>query len=165
MGAAVNTVNKKIDSLNKRKSKLLELVTEGNISNKSFGEMNKQIEEEILELERELAEIGEKQESREEYKKHINTIKKVLKNAEKDAAEGIVNADFVNKYIDKIYVTPDGGDTVNLQIKIFTGEVFEGMLTRLKSRSNAGLEGVETLTGRTGHTFKKMIESYENSMK
>ena len=89
----------------------------------------------------------------------------VLRNAEKDAAEGIVNADFVNKYIDKIYVTPDGGDTVNLQIKIFTGEVFEGMLTRLKSRSNAGLEGAETLTGRTGHTFKKMIESYENSMK
>ena len=68
LGAAVDTVNKKIDSLNKRKSKLLELVTEGNISNKSFGEMNKQIEEEILELERELAEIGEKQESREEYR-------------------------------------------------------------------------------------------------
>ena len=39
------------------------------------------------------------------------------------------------------------------------------MLTRLKSRSNAGLEGAKTLTGRTGHTFKKMIESYENSMK
>lgn len=45
--------------------------------------MNKQIEEEILELERELAEIGEKQESREEYKKHINAIKMVLRNAEK----------------------------------------------------------------------------------
>ena len=39
------------------------------------------------------------------------------------------------------------------------------MLTRLKSRSNAGLAGAETLTGRTGHTFKKMIESYENSIK
>lgn len=50
----------------------------------------------MLEFEQELAEIGEKQESRKEYKTHIDTIRKVLRNAGKNASEAIVNADFVN---------------------------------------------------------------------
>ncbi len=165
---AYERVNKKIDSLNKKKSKLLELLMEDNISNRSFGDMTRQIEAELLDCERELAELSEKQESRDEYKKHIDTIRRVLKNAEKDAAEGIINEDFIKKYIDKIFVTPMDGDTVSLQIKVFTGDIFESMLTRLKARSYAvcgGHEDGEILIGRTGHTFKKMIQAYENSMK
>ena len=165
---AFERVNKKIDSLNKKKSKLLELLMEDNISNRSFGDMTRQIDAELLDCEKELAELSEKQESRDEYKKHIDTIRRVLRNAEKDAAEGIINEDFIKKYIDKIFVTPMDGDTVNLQIKVFTGDVFESMLRRLKARSYAvcgGHDGDNILIGRTGHTMKKMIESYENSMK
>ncbi len=165
---AFERVNKKIDSLNKKKSKLLELLMEDNISNRSFGDMTRQIEAELLDCEKELAELSEKQESQDEYKKHIDTIRRVLRNAEKDAADGIINEDFIKKYIDKIYVTPMDGDTVSLQIKVFTGDVFESMLTRLKARSYAvsgAFKDGEILIGRTGHTFKKMIESYENSMK
>ncbi len=165
---AFQRVNKKIDSLNKKKSKLLELLMEDNISNRSFGEMTRQIDTELADCEKELSELTEKQDSRDEYRKHIDTIRRVLKNAEKDAENGIIGEDFINKYIDKIYVTATDDNTASLQIKIFTGEVFEGMLTRLKARSNAvweDLEGDKILTGRTGHTFKKMIESYENSMK
>ena len=56
----------------------------------------------------------------------------------------------MDKYIDKIYVTPEEGRML-LQIKIFTGETTDKYLQNLR--------------GRTGHTFKKMIESYEKGMK
>ena len=59
--------------------------------------------------------------------------------------------EFVDKYIDKIYATMEGDHTLHLQIKIFTGETTDKYLSNLKSR--------------TGHTFKKMIEAYERSMK
>ena len=58
---------------------------------------------------------------------------------------------FVDKYIDKIFVTPEKDGTARLQIKIFTGEVTEKYLNKLKVRS--------------GHTFKKMIQKYEEGMK
>ena len=41
-------------------------------------------------------------------------------------------------------------------IKIFTGDTCEKYLGKLKRRANP--------EGSTGHTFKKMIESYEQSM-
>ena len=41
-------------------------------------------------------------------------------------------------------------------IKIFTGESCEKYLQKLKRRAN--------LEGCTGHTFKKMIEAYEQGL-
>ena len=55
------------------------------------------------------------------------------------------------KYIDKIYVTPIDETHMEMKIKLFTNETTTKYL--------------ENLRVRTGHTFKKMIESYENSMK
>ena len=46
---------------------------------------------------------------------------------------------------------------MRLDIKIFTGESCEKYLQKLKRRAN--------FEDCTGHTFKKMIEAYENSMK
>ena len=63
----------------------------------------------------------------------------------------MINKEFVDRYIDKIFVTPEENGTMRLQIKIFTGETTDKYLTNLKSRK--------------GHTFKKMIESYENGLK
>ena len=59
-------------------------------------------------------------------------------------------AEFVSKYIDKILVTPEDGGSLRLDIKIFTGETTQKYLANLRSR--------------TGHTFKKMIEAYEQGM-
>ena len=58
--------------------------------------------------------------------------------------------EFVDKYIDKIFVTLEKDGTMRLQIKIFTGETTDKYLSKLR--------------GRTGHTSKKMIESYEKSL-
>lgn len=94
--------------------------------------------------------MEQQQLSKAEFKKHIDTIRRVLQNAKRDAAQGIINKEFVDRYIDKIFVTPEDG-RLKLQIKIFTGDTTDKYLANLRSR--------------TGHTFKKMIESYENGMK
>ena len=96
-------------------------------------------------------ELTAQRDSAADFKKHMDTIRRVLREAERDAAEGVINKEFVDRYIDKIFVTPEENGTMRLQIKIFTGETTDKYLTNLKSR--------------TGHTFKKMIESYENGLK
>jgi len=67
----------------------------------------------------------------------------------------IPQCSFVAQYIDKIMVTITDDDTANLKIRIFTGKSTERWLSNLAERSQS----------RAGHTFKKMIEKYENDIK
>ena len=110
---------------------------------------NKECDREMDEAERQIYELEQQQLSKAEFKKHIDTIRRVLREVKRDAAQGIINKEFVDRYIDKIFVTPEDG-RLKLQIKIFTGDTTDKYLTNLKRR--------------TGHTFKKMIESYEKSL-
>lgn len=134
----------------KKKSKLLDYNVNGDISDKDYIRMNKECDERILKAEEELSECRSRQNSKEEFKSHIDTIRSVLREAEKDASSGIITPEFCSRYLDKIYVTPEG-DSMKLDIKIFTGEACEKSLSRLKRRS--------------GHISKKMIEDYENRLK
>ena len=138
------------DLARKKKSKLLGYNAAGQLSDKDFLSMNKECDREIDEAERQIYELEQQQLSKEEFRKHIDTIRRVLHDAKRDAAQGIINNDFVDKYIDKIFVTPQEDGTMRLQIKIFTGETTDKYLSKLR--------------GRTGHTLKKMIEAYENGM-
>ena len=135
----------------KKKQKLLQLAATGNLSDHDFFSMNKQCTAEIEQAQEALRALCEQRDSASDFKKHTDTIRNVLQAAERDAASGVINKDFVDKYIDKIYATMDDENTMHLQIKIFTGETTDKYLSNLKSR--------------TGHTFKKMIEAYERSMK
>ena len=146
----INSLKKKIELETKKKAKLLEYNVNGDISDKEYLEMNSACKKNIEDTETELYELYERQNSKEDFKKHIDTIRSVLRDAEKDAANGIITKDFTSKYIDKIFVTPQG-DEMKLDIKIFTGETCEKYLSHLR--------------GRSGHISKKMIEAYENSMK
>ena len=139
------------DLAQKKKSKLLGYNAAGQLSDKDFLSMNKECDREIDEAERQIYELEQQQLSKEEFRKHIDTIRRVLHDAKRDAAQGIINKDFIDKYIDKIFVAPQDDGTMRLQIKIFTGETTDKYLSKLR--------------GRTGHTLKKMIESYENGMK
>lgn len=138
------------DLAQKKKSKLLGYNAAGQLSDKDFLSMNKECDREIDEAERQIYELEQQQLSKEEFRKHIDTIRRVLHDAKRDAAQGIINKDFVDKYIDKIFVTPEADGTMRLQIKIFTGETTDKYLSKLR--------------GRTGHTMKKMIQAYENGM-
>ncbi len=160
----------------RKKQKLLQLAATGELSDRDFLSMNKQCTAEIEQAQKRLVELNEQYESAGEFKKHIETIKQVLKNAERDAAKGIISKDFVDKYIDKIIATMQDDRTMCLQIKIFTGETTEKYLQNLKSRvgqmntgkmntdKNAGTAGDTEDESRTGHTFKKMIEAYEQGI-
>lgn len=134
----IKGLKKKIDTEIKKKGKLLEHNATGNLSDKDFISLNNECTRNIEEAEKELFELEEQLNSRDEFKKHIDTIRRVLMQAERDAQSGIVSKEFVEKYIDKIYATPDG-DQMQLEVKIFTGETTERYLSKLR--------------GRTGHTF------------
>ncbi len=143
----IKSITNKIDVSNQKKSKLLEYNINGKISDKDFLNLNDQISKDISKLEEELSALEEQKKSKEDIKNHIEKLKKILHQAEQDAKEKLIDKAFINKYIDKIYISPENG-RLKLSIKIFTGDLTE-----------------KYIKSRAGHIFKKMIEQYENNMK
>ena len=138
------------DIAQKKKSKLLEYNVTGQLSDADFLAMNKACTDEIKDAEAQIHELEQQMFSREEFRKHMDTVRATLEAVRRDAAQGMVTVEWVNKYIDKILVTPEEDGSMRLDIKIFTGETTQKYLANLRSR--------------TGHTFKKMIEAYEQGM-
>ena len=153
----MQTAQAAIEMALRKKSKLLELAAMDSITNADFKSMTAQCNEEIKASEVELAELREQQESSGEFRAHMEKIRATLKAAEKSAGEGAITKEFIDTFIDKIFVTPEPDGSMRLDIRIFTGDSTEKYLQKLKRRANS--------EDRTGHTFKKMIESYESSMK
>ena len=148
-------LKERLDILSRKKSKLLEYNIAGEISDRDFVQMNKQISEESAEIYSAIEEMENEINSRVGFKEKIEEIKTILQKAESEASREMIDSAFVNKYIDKIYVTPVDDGVIEISVKIFTGDTFGKVFEKLGCH----------LVGSTGHTFKKMIESYENSMK
>ena len=151
MAKQIAALRQQIELAQKKKSKLLGYNAAGQLSDRDFLSMNKDCDREISEAERQIYDLEQQQMSREDFRKQIETIRRVLREAARDAAQGLISKEFVDRYIDKIFSTPEEDGSLRLQIKVFTGETTDKYLANLRSR--------------TGHTFKKMIESYENGMK
>ena len=145
-----------IDLAKKKKSKLLELVTLESITPADFKAMTTQCNQEIKSGEQALLELRDQQESSEEFRANMEHLRKVLRDAEKQCQTEAITKDFIDIFIDRIYVTPEDDNTLRLDIKIFTGDTCEKYLGKLKRRANP--------EGSTGHTFKKMIEAYEQGL-
>ena len=143
----IAALERQIELARKKKSKLLGYNAAGQLSDRDFLSMNKECDQEIDEAGRQLYELEQRQRSGAAFKKHAEAIRRVLREVKRDAA--VINKEFVDRYIDRILVTPEDG-RLKLQIRIFTGEATDKYLTNLRRR--------------TGHTFKKMIESYEKSL-
>lgn len=164
-----------IDTENRKKDKLLLLTMDGNITGRDFKRMCDECNVVIDRAEATIQELEESMASAEEFHKQIQGIRDALGRAKQAARNGIINNDFVNSYIDKILVTPEDDSTVRLDIKIFTGERTEKYLQKLKryagkdenaaKKAEKGASKGANKNGSTGVTFKKMIESYEQSMK
>lgn len=135
----------------KKKSKLLELTALGQITNEDFAAMTAACNEEIKAAEQELAELRSRRDDSEDFRRHMEKIRSTLRAAERQANAGAITKEFVDTFVDRIIATPIDGHTMRLDVKIFTGETTAKYL--------------EKLARRTGHTFKKMIEAYENGMK
>lgn len=149
-----------------KKNKLLELVTTGAITTANFKSMTATCDREAEDAQKTLTELEEQLFTKEEYRKHIGEVKARLDAAIRDASTGMITNEFVAQYIDKIIVTSDGNDTAKLEIKIFTGKNTEKYLQKLRKRASArSADRSPQPAGRAGVMSKKMIESYENSIK
>ena len=166
-----------VDFANRKKNKLLQLVAEDSITSADFKQMTADCNKEIQDAEAEIAELEQLASEGDEFKRKIDEMRKVLARAQDEASQGIVTKEFIDKYISKIFVTPENENTMMLQIKIFTGETTEKYLRKLESHAGNittdmtehGKSAENTMDsgtlGSMGHTFKKMIEAYENGMK
>jgi len=76
-------------------------------------------------------------------------VRSRLEAAVKDASSGMITAEFVAQYIDRILVTNPEPNIANLEIKIFTGRTTQKWLDKLKARH----------AGRTGNIMKIIIHS------
>lgn len=144
-------LNKNRKHEEKKKSKLLSYNINGDISDKDFIMMTKECNNAIRKYSEEIYALENELNTRTDFKMRIEEMKRTLTEASEDANSGIISHTFVEKYIDKIYVTPVENNRMELKIKLFTSETTTKYL--------------ENLRVRTGHIFKKMIESYENSIK
>lgn len=131
-----------IDNANKKKAKLLQLSVDGMIADIDFKNMTAQSNKEIEEAERQIRELNSQLETSDEFRKKIDAIKKTLAAAQRDAAQGIISKEFVERYIDKILVTPEEDGSMTLDIRIFTGETTQKSLQEIRRR--------------TGHMFLTM---------
>ena len=166
----------RLEIAQKKKSKLLEFNVTGQLSDEEYLAMNKECAQEIKDAKAQIQELEQQLFSREEFRKHMETIRKTMENARRDAAQGMITAEFVSRYIDRIFVTPVSENCLQLEIRIFTGEATQKYLHNLRVRvgqmsgvSDGQQENPCAATdicadGRTGHTFKKMIEAYEQGM-
>lgn len=173
----ISEQQKRIEIATLKKSKLLEYNVTGKISDKDYLTMNKQAIEELETATALLTELEEQQLSRDDYRRHIDEIRRVLQEAQRDAKGGSISKEFVDKYIDKIFVTPMEDGSMKLEIKIFTGEITQKFLKNLQSRTgqmsilsestdkNPVIAGSDGNNIRTGHMSKKMVQQYENSLK
>ena len=146
----IQSLQQKMDVIQKKKQKLLAFNAMGELSDTDFLAMNKSCTQELEQTQEELAQLMDQRDSASDFKKQIDTIRRCIQEAEADAANGQINEEFVQRYIDKIFATIQDDGTMLLQVKLFTGEICDKYL--------------ENLRVRTGHTFKKMIEAYEQGM-
>ncbi len=144
-----------IEEAEKKKFKLLDLVTSGAITTGNFKAMTDACDKEQEEARTEIKTLEEAVFSKEEFKRHITEVRTRLDGAIKEASSGVITPEFVAEYIDKIFVTMTENDTAKLEIKVLTGRNAEKWLGRLKKRAES----------RAGVTSKKMIEKYENDLK
>lgn len=142
-------LEKKIEFEKKKKAKLLDYNVNGDITDSDYIKMNKEAIKKIEDAEAEKAELENKLNSESEFRRQMEEIRDMLNRAKEEAADGIINNTFINRYIDKIYVTADG-NVMNLNIKIFTGETCEKYLKKLRGRSKR-TEGDSDV--RTGQIF------------
>ena len=100
----------------KKKSKLLEYNVTGQISDTDFLNMNKQCADEIEELSSSSLELEQQLFSREVFRKQIDAMKSTMRAMEQAAATGAITKEFVDEYIDKIFVTPESDGVMRLDI-------------------------------------------------
>ena len=141
-------LQKQVDLLEKKKEKLLTYNVAGTISDSDFTKMYDKCEQELIELKKYIIELKSEENAFTEVEREMKLIKNCLTKSVQDISNNAeVTPSFVNKYIKRINITPVTEDTATLEIQLFTNEWVKRSLVRI------------------GQTSKKMIQSYEQSIK
>lgn len=128
-------LNKNREHEEKKKSKLLSYNINGDISDKDFIMMTKECNNAIRKYSEEIYALENELNTRTDFKMRIEEMKRTLTEASEDANSGIISHTFVEKYIDKIYVTPVENNRMELKIKLFTSETTTKYLENLRVRT------------------------------
>ena len=149
---AIAELDKTIAFETKKKQKLLDYNINGDISDKDFIKMNNDAIKKIERAEAEKFELENRLNSETEFKAHIREIKTTLEKAAEEAADGVIDAAFINKYIDKIFVSAEE-NTLKLDIKIFTGETCEKYLKKIRKVAKAKSDNNDFRSGQMALTI------------
>ena len=144
-------LHKELDKIDQRKSELLDLKIDGVITLDEFKKLMSETREKAAGLEKELDDMEDKEELASDLEAQIKRLKISLQHGMEDIGKGIITRDFVDTYISRIDVNPLGDGVLEVNIRILTNDVIRCRMEKLSK-------------GRTGHTFKKMIESYEKNL-
>ena len=157
-----DAIEQQLLTIDRKKRKLLDFNIDGKITDTEYLKRSRECEQEAEALEEELKCLEDQLQSKEEFRKHLETLRTVMRKAQEDAQKGIINQDFIDQYIERIDVTSIDEKTARLDIKIFTGEITSKYLSRLKALATDTT--TSNVVCRTGHTSKKMIEAYEQGL-
>lgn len=119
-----------IDKATAKKQKLLGLYTEDVISKNDFTEMNEKCNLEIRDAQQQVVDLQNETNAQRELLDSLAELKKYLAQAvEEIESSDMIPEGFINRYVQSILVTPEG-DTMKLNIKLFSGSVAESILSR-----------------------------------
>lgn len=146
----IETLNKSIANEQKKKQKLLQLNIEGRFPDSEFVRMSAECDEEINRCQEEINAITNQMQNRKDVNKELAEIRSILDLAAESLDGDELDRSFVDRFIKQILVYPKE-NRMRLEIELNAGEKV--------------IKNLAKSVGRTGNTSKKMIESYENSMK
>ena len=140
-----------IRKIDKRQEALLDQKIEGLITLDEYKRLLDSTRSQRSELELQLSLLDSQEAMTVDLEGQIEQLKAALRRRLEAPSPNLIDRDFVDRFISRIDVEPLENGVISLNIKLLTGETVSRALQKLK--------------GRTGQTFKKMIESYENGMK
>ena len=153
----INDLKHKIIKEKCKKEKLLDLYVDGLINKKEFSDRNEALNVIIYEMEEALSEMENKSKEDTEYLKSVKKIQsffKTMYTTSKEMDDADVDQ-MVRSIVDRIDVVPVNKQEMRMDIKLKTG---------IKGEINYVRNG-ERYACRSGLISKKMIKSYEESMK
>lgn len=151
----IDMLKAKLSKENTKRDKLLELYVDGTITKSEFSERNAKIGIEISNLEEDIIELQKRNISEKEYRRELKEIENYFRTMYDPATQMTkeqVDA-MTEAIVERITVIPVNKNNMKLEIALKTGA--NGNIPYSTSNRHSAC--------RSGNTFKKMIESYENN--
>lgn len=117
----ISALEKDVEKNEMKKDKLLEYNATGQISDEQFLKMLKVCEQEIENAQSEILKLKDMHKSNQDFETQIRQLQDIINNSTNDIENGVVNKEFIDKYIEQIFVTPIDKDNMMLNVKLVTG--------------------------------------------